>query len=288
MRVPRFWTRGEFRDTDRDGREHIFNAYGWSFESLAGAMEKAVARAKKAFQCFMAGKRRGGRYEYLDFPMREEVVDTVEAGGREVAVITRNHYGALVLNTSSVAFADIDFPRPKSRGFWDAIVSIFSKARRQEKAKAVVEDTVKKVRFWLEDNRGHTLRMYRTQAGLRLLFTDKLYEPGSDETGEVLQGLGSDPLYRKLTEKQECFRARLTPKPWRCDLTDPPNRYPWPDEKEEARYRKWEENYGQVCREYRVCELVEEFGRASGDKEIEAVIQAHDRHACGESAQELA
>ena len=50
----------------------------------------------------------------------------------------------------------------------------------------------------------------------------------------------------------------------------------------------WEDRYAQKSRGYKACELIEEFGGASGDREIDTVVRIHDRHACGEAALELA
>jgi len=43
----------------------------------------------------------------------------------------------------------------------------------------------------------------------------------------------------------------------------------------------WERRYDETTREYRVCELVEEWGDAVADGEISAVREKHDSLACG-------
>ena len=63
---------------------------------------------------------------------------------------------------------------------------------------------------------GMGLRLYRTANGYRCLVTHRTYDPASQECRELLEALGSDPLYIRLCRGQHCFRARLTPKPWRC------------------------------------------------------------------------
>jgi len=55
-----------------------------------------------------------------------------------------------------------------------------------------------------------------------------------------MQGLKSDPLYIRLTQKQKCFRARLTSKPWRCNASTPPGNHPREDERQQAAFRRWE------------------------------------------------
>ena len=56
------------------------------------------------------------RYGYGERPLREEITQPVSSSaGSEIAVVTRNLYGALVLNTLNAMFIDIDFPE-KSAG----------------------------------------------------------------------------------------------------------------------------------------------------------------------------
>jgi hypothetical protein len=117
---------------------------------------------------------------------------------------------------------------------------------------------------------------------------DRLYEPRSAETSDLLKELGSDPLYNRLTSKQECFRARLTPKPWRCGCKSPPHIYPWKDAQAERSYRDWERRYTETTKAYGVCELVETCGRATPSEEIAQIVELHDRMACGGSRKELA
>ena len=73
-----------------------------------------------------------------------------------------------------------------------------------------------------------------------------------------------------------CFRARLTPKPWRCGLTPPPNRYPWEDAGAEARYRDWEQHYEQGIARYAVCKLITQLGPAETHPDVEPVLALHD------------
>jgi hypothetical protein len=227
-------------------------------------------------------------YDYHEHPLREEIVDTLRRDDETVAVITRNRYGALVLNAASVFFADVDCPEHGPDGVLDAIVSAFSKARRQARQQAAASVTEQKIRDWSRHHPDRSLRLYRTFAGFRIMMTDRLYDPISQEVTALLRELDSDPLYRKLTEKQACFRARLTPKPWRCGWRSPPNRYPWNDANAEKVYRKWERSYHEKSQPYQVCELVEAIGPPAGDEPIGAVIDLHDRYACGGSDGKLA
>lgn len=287
MRIPRHWTKASYTGQDADGKDLTCSAWGWSLDSLAAAKDDAVARARRVFDYLVHGTKLDA-YEYFDRPMREEIVQTLHDDGRDIAVITRNRYGALVLNAASVLFVDIDYPLVKGQGLWDAILLGFSRTRRQQRAAALREVTLDAVREWSQENPSHSFRIYRTRAGLRLLFVDKLYQPKSEETGRILAELGSDPLYRTLTLKQECFRARLTPKPWRCGWRSPPNEYPWKDQQAERAYRDWERRYERASQRYRVCELVQTCGHLAADGEISAVVELHDRLTGGDSGRELA
>jgi hypothetical protein len=215
-------------------------------------------------------------------------VNTVRQGDKDIAIVTRNRYGALVLNAASVLFVDVDHPRIKPQGLWDAIALLLSRSRREQRKAAARELTLASVRRWSQHHADHAFRLYRTCAGLRLLFVDRLYEPKSEETRRILVELDSDPLYCTLTLKQECFRARLTPKPWRCDSRNPPNRYPWPDPRAEQAYRDWERGYEEAAAKYRVCDLVETCGTPAHNDEIAMVLALHDEVVCGHADKELA
>jgi hypothetical protein len=282
MKIPRYWTKASHTGAGPKGKELSCSAWGWSLDSVAAAKEDAQARARRVFDALVSG-RRPDTYEYTDRPLREEIVEPLRQGDREIALITRNRYGALVLNTASVLFVDVDFPKVTPNGLWDAVLLSLSAKRRQWRQAAARELTLESVRNWARRNAGHSFRVYRTCAGLRLLFTDRLHEPKSEETSRLLAELGSDRLYRRLTSNQECFRARLTPKPWRCGCDRPPNRYPWSDEGAERRYRHWERRYAAAAESYGVCELLETCGEAIANGEVAAVIETHDHLTCDDT-----
>ncbi len=54
-------------------------------------------------------------YAYGDRPLREEIVRSVAGDGERAAVVTRNSFGCLVLNTAGVLFVDVDLPRAVER-----------------------------------------------------------------------------------------------------------------------------------------------------------------------------
>ena len=278
MNIPPHWAKGHYTDTDARGRPEDFAAFGWSFASLEEARKNGVERAKRVYEMVRAGKR-PEKYEYHDRPIREEILERIGEEGAETAIITRNRYGAMVLNCSRVMFVDIDFPTPRGKGFWDGLLLLFSAQRRRARHEELIGDNIRRVRDWAARNPERAFRMYRTLGGLRLLFTDKLYEPASEETSRIFTELGADPLYMKLTEKQECFRARLTAKPWRCDSPRPPVGFPRESEHEESLHRDWLRIYNEKNQNHKVCEWLETFGTSAEHPEITAIVHFHDQAA---------
>ncbi len=78
---------------------------------------------------------------------------------------------------------------------------------------------IAKAELWTRNHSDWGWRIYRTRAGLRLLATHALFDPETAAADGVFDALGADPLYRQLCKTQKCFRARLTPKYWRCEAT---------------------------------------------------------------------
>ena len=287
MNIPPYWARAEYKGTGRDGHAQSFVASGWSFTSLQEARDAAAARARRIFELLSSG-RELRRYEYHDRPIREEILKQLGAEDSPIALVTRNRYGALVLNCRNVMFVDVDFGTPSAVGRLESLFGVFSRKRREERQRAVMAAQTAKVEAWAARNPARGFRLYRTKEGLRLLFTDRLYEPLSDETAATLADLEADPLYVKLTRKQECFRARLTSKPWRCGAARPPVTFPWESVQAEVRYRKWEADYTKREARFRVCALLKVFGPEAGDPTIRTIIEAHDRGTRVEAQAELA
>jgi hypothetical protein len=126
--------------------------------------------------------------------------------------------------------------------------------------------------------------VYRTAAGFRLLLTSQSMEPASAASRELLNVLGSDPLYQRLCTAQSCFRARLSPKYWRCGCDKPPSRFPWADGADEARYRQWERDYGERARPFAVCAFVGALGSPTVDDSVQPILDLHDRLTLNERA----
>ncbi|MEW6078222.1 MAG: hypothetical protein AB1724_10445 [Thermodesulfobacteriota bacterium] len=278
MKIPPYWARARYEGRDRQGDFRQYVACGWSFSSLLEARNQASARVKRIFELFSAGQK-PDFYEYHDRPIKEEIIEEIKDAGEPVAVITRNRYGALVLNCANALFVDVDFPKPSLSGLLSNIVWAFRRRRGQVEAPGSNVAGIRKVEAWAGRNPGRGFRLYRTKEGLRLLFTDRLYDPASEETAAILAELEADPLYVRLTQKQECFRARLTVKPWRCGIPRPPSAFPWDSPKEEAVFRQWEADYTRRDAEFKVCELIRAFGPPAKIGALKTIVDVHDRGA---------
>lgn len=277
MRIPPYWTRGEYTGVNPKGKEMTFTAWGWSFESISDARKDAIERANRIFNHFGLGAGPLQRYPYFEHPIREEIVEALQDGNKDIAITTRNAYGALVLNAASVMFVDVDYPEDKSGGLGGMVGRLFGGGKKKQEPDGPTQ-TLQRVKDWAAGNRDKSFRIYGTQAGLRLLFTDKLYDPEDNGTTAIMNQLGCDPVYIQLTTRQKCFRARLTPKPWRCKFRAPRGQFPFEKPGEEQEFRQWEQQYNSKIQGYATCELLEVIGSGSGNGEVQQIVSYHDRH----------
>jgi hypothetical protein len=266
MNFPPFWARGQSGD---------FLCWRWSSNSFEEAQALANEAAQKIAERFRATGRswqKGGYYP--DRPFREQVLQQMKSSAGDVAaVVTRNSYGCLVLNTSQIMFVDVDIPEPKvSRGLFS---KLFGKPDLTP-PRDVQGDVIRSVEKWTQAHSDWGWRVYRTRAGLRLMATHGLVDATSPLATEVFAAFGADPLYRKLCQSQKCYRARLSPKPWRCGLNRKPDRWPWLDQRAEKRFQKWEVDYNARSSSWSTCELVREIGNRDIHPEIAPILSYHD------------
>lgn len=139
-------------------------------------------------------------YAYAVDRRLEPVVETLALPGAPPAArVTVNSYGALIVNAASALFVDVD-----TRTSDDAVEEPGVNERAAERLSAVVAR-----------NPELGFRVYRTRNGWRYLCMTRLFDARAEETRTLLEALGADAKYVLLCRAQRCFRARLTPKPWR-------------------------------------------------------------------------
>lgn len=251
MKLAKFWSRDS---VDVDGVST--SARGWSDESFDQARAKAREIARRLATRILNNEPKE-RYPYGDRPIPEPLIRTLDG-----AVVTRNAYGTLVLNADSMMFVDLDNEsrRPPSR---QQVESVAAK---------------------------HALsgRLYQTAAGFRVILTNRKFDPTSAESEALLREFGSDPMYVRLCKMQASYRARLTPKPWRCEWYKPPGKFPYEDTHAQQRFDSWLREYDRQSAAYATCQLVSTFGAAEPLAEFSALIGYHDGETKAASGQPLA
>ena len=90
------------------------------------------------------------------------------------AIVSRNRYGAVVLNTDRMMFVDVD-RKPASQAKGGLLSSLFGKSKSETPARDPMVDAMNAV------TTRHQLaaRVYETAAGYRLIVTSAPFEAGS-------------------------------------------------------------------------------------------------------------
>src|SRR5437867_817872 len=128
MKIARFWTKERGEAARSDGGRIRVVAREWSNESAEAAGQRARETARRLAKALAAGKIERSHYLYGERPLPEPILREFRNGGAPAAVVTRNSYGALVLNTSNLMFIDIDrddAPAPVSGSVISSVLSLF-------------------------------------------------------------------------------------------------------------------------------------------------------------------
>lgn len=273
MKIARYWKRAYIRTNSPDGRPMDAVAWGWSADTPDEAQKKADEAVQRSAQRIATGQGFPDSYGYPDRPAREEIIEELKnEDGDLIAFISRNSYGSLVLNTARLMFIDIDVPKPASQGLLGLIKSLFGGASSDP-----FEPVLQQIREKASAMPDLTFRVYRTAAGFRLAVINKRIDPTGSESQSLLSAFGSDPLYVRLCKNQESFRARLTPKHWRCAFESPPCRFPFPNEALERRYLQWVDDYNELSADSATCRFIEQIGSHPTVGDFRRLIELHDR-----------
>jgi hypothetical protein len=201
----------------------------------------------------------------------EEVIDTFHDGSTVLATITRNWYGALVLNTQKVLFVDVDLaPGQSFSGNAPSFAIQLAAAQRSPTVQQLRADALlERFDVVAEQNPELGFEVYRTAAGFRLIIISREFDPSETDTERIFKALDADPIYATLCEKQQCFRARISPKPWRIGMR---TEYLCSDDR-----RAWAYCYDKQAAEFAVCEYVRHHGRRSAPDTVQAIVELHER-----------
>ena len=263
MYFPKFWSRGTGRANDVRTE-----AWGWSDSSSEEAATLGASRAQRVAEAIERGDK-AKRYLYGSNPLREPVLEQLDFGA-----VTRNGYGCEVLNTESVLFCDIDLEQGR-RGSGGIFSGLFGKKAASGMSPAE-ETAMVKVRNWVDDNSKWGIQAYRTKAGLRLIATHDVFDPVGAPAARFFEAVSADKHFRLLCKVQKSFRARLTPKPWRCGCKVPPARWPFLGQQQERAFAEWQRGYEAAGARNAVCGRLETLGDTSTHPAVEAAIRFHD------------
>ena len=266
MHIPRFWVKASADAKGKDDQDLALAVWGWG-EDRFEAQREAKSRLERLVERVRKGDPFPGKYAYGNRPLREEILETLPGAEEPRAILSRNRYGATVLNAARLLFLDVDLDE-NAGGLFSRL---FSKVKPEDAALARLRDQL--------GNAGKgRFRVYRTAAGFRAIAVDREFDPAGKEAQDLMKATGTDPHFIRLCLAQKSFRARLTPKPWRCDLKPPPGEYPREDPEMQRSFGEWLAEYEAVSKRYATCRYLETVGRAAMvDTTSEDLVSLHDR-----------
>ena len=254
MKIFKYWMR-ETQKIVISGEEKEITCYGGSNISSEDAANRAKQKAE------MLQRKIGGDrsvFQEYEVEIREEILREVD----EKSIITRNRYGAQVLNAENLMFLDIDKPKA-------SFGSLF-KGNDPQQAKPKIFEQIKKTASNSKYN-GLAFRIYETFQGARVIVLGREFSTKDRSTYEMMNDFNCDRLYVAICRKQGCFRARLTPKPYRMNMQAYKVRYP--RDGNDFEFQTWLSIYEQASSNFHVCNLVEQMGAS---QYVTDAVQLHD------------
>ena len=257
-------------------------------------------------------------------PIREEIVE--ERPDVDV-VVTRNSYGALCLNTTRAMFVDVDRLEYRTGlasclgGLLGVVLGTFLglellgrawplgavlggyavshaarlvawwRQRRDPRRRDLLAWAIGRARTWCSDRPGWRVVAYETPAGARLLPVHAPFDAGEASSFEFMAFVGADPLYERMCRLQKCFRARVSPKPWRAGVLEnfrAGGTWPVTDPAKLAAREDWVRRYERQADPFASCRLVESVGDGEPDPRVEAVQRIHDDMCRADSTRPIA
>jgi hypothetical protein len=245
---------------------------GRAWQKSSVAADKAVAAASA--RLVLAAERRHRQRPisndegyYGTLTALEEVLDCVARTDGFDASVTRNHYGCRVLNAAHALFIDVDLYEPGGTDY-----PVHASDDGRDPWQRILDD----IRVVLASEQQEGFRIYRTAAGYRILTTSREFEPRSIDAQRLMKAVGADADFVHLCRVQNSFRARLTPKPWRCGSRRPPNSFPRKSPNDERCFTDWLFQYERACRDRATCQYLEHVGPQYTAARIKPIIELHD------------
>ncbi len=304
--VRRFgWSSTSQEDADVHARQRVEEALGVLRDGGPEALRDFTRRERKVAYAGSDG-----------LPIREEIVrEWPEAD----VVLTRNSYGSVCLNTTRAMFVDVDRAESHAgcfgcvgglvglllgfvgapllfgvSGFGAVLLAAILGAiafawigttvgrireSRDPRARDLLGWAVDRARAWCDEHPDWRVVAYETPAGARLLPVHAPFDAGDEKTFEFMSFVKADPLYQRMCTLQKCFRARVSPKPWRAGVKDrfrAGGTWPVREPYKLAARAAWVRAYDDVAGAYASCRLVDEVGRGRTDASVEEIRRLHD------------
>ena len=98
----------------------------------------------------------------------------------------------------------------------------------------------------------------------------------SKEAQALMERTGTDPAFARLCRAQKSFRARLTPKPWRCECPKPPGEYPRAEPDEQREFANWCKQYAHAIEDHATCRFLETVGAGKAAPALQPLVELHD------------
>lgn len=281
MRFAPHWARvalGEDGEPDEAGP---FVAFGWSLSDPAEARAMATRRAR-AIRAWVedwdTNPDPEGDYYPTDGAVLREVVLEEGGAGPVRWAITRNQYGAEILNVDGLAILDVDIP---ARQVVEEPTGFFGRLFGRTRVRWERDDPAEvlgRLRPTLEAS-GFGGRIYETAAGFRVLVCSEVLSWSDPRFEALLADTRSDRLYATLCRRQECCRARLTPKPWRVGVRGPNKAVvptPWAPGPTPA-WTAWLQEYEARSAGFAAARPVADFGPPGVAAELAEAVARHAR-----------
>ena len=269
MKIPRYWASQSATAKNPQGETYTLKHWGYSDTSLADAQNHAAEKLRRVVEKLTRSGLGQHQYAYASGVRREELIETiVDADQQLLGAITRNRYGALVLNTARLLIADVDQQEP---GLLARFKALFGRQSQQP------SPTRARIDQFQQAHPEYTLRIYQTHSGYRVMIVNQEFEPQAETTRRVFDALNCDPLYVTLCRAQDSFRARLTPKPWRCDSLPPPNLFPRETAAAQQHFERWLADYQRHSGAYAVCELAGHQAKPLSPA-VARLVHIHDQY----------
>ena len=166
----------------------------------------------------------------------------------------------------------------------------YRRFKRDTSPQAPHAQSLQRLQSFLKTHPDWGMRVYETPKGLRVIATHATFSPDAPEVQQWFGALQVDPIYEMLCARQQCFRARVSAKPWRINLSGlstMERRWPVPASAQQSR-QHWTEHYERKASQFAACRLLQQIGNPVLNPQAQAFVQWHDASCRAQSALPLA